>query len=103
LPHCWQNHRNDWLGSDENRCRASHCYSFQTRFLGEKFLENDACQNIRQLFDRAKGGLTILGPTQDKVAREMLKLKELAPFPRLLAFLQILHSLTMGGADVQAH
>ena len=31
----------------------------------------------------------------------MLKIKELAPFPRLLAFLQILQSLTMGGADVQ--
>jgi AraC-like DNA-binding protein len=103
LPHCWQNHRNDWLGSDEPSDAAQAIViHFKRDFLGDKFLENDACQNIRQLFDRAKGGLTILGPTQDKVAREMLKLKELAPFPRLLAFLQILHSLTMGGADVQA-
>ncbi len=102
LPHCWQNHRNDWLGSDETSDAAQAIViHFKRDFLGDKFLENDACQNIRQLFDRAKGGLTILGPTQDKVAREMLKLKELAPFPRLLAFLQILHSLTMGGADVQ--
>jgi AraC-like DNA-binding protein len=103
LPHCWQNHRKDWLTSDEEIDAAQAIVIHIKRdFLGEKFLENDACQNIRQLFDRAKGGLTILGPTQDKVAREMLKLKELAPFPRLLAFLQILHSLTMGGADVQA-
>jgi AraC-like DNA-binding protein len=103
LPHCWQNHRKDWLTSDEEIDAAQAIViHFKRDFLGEKFLENDACQNIRQLFDRAKGGLTILGPTQDKVAREMLKLKELAPFPRLLAFLQILHSLTMGGADVQA-
>ena len=69
LPHCWQNHRNDWLGSDETSDAAQAIViHFKRDFLGDKFLENDACQNIRQLFDRAKGGLTILGPTQDKVA-----------------------------------
>ncbi len=102
LPHCWQNHRKDWLSTDEDLDAAQAIViHFKRDFLGDKFLENDACQNIRQLLDRAKSGLSVLGPTQDRIAREMLKLKELAPFPRLLAFLQILHSLTMGGADVQ--
>ena len=102
LPHCWQNHRKDWLSTEEDLDAAQAIViHFKRDFLGDKFLENDACQSIRQLLDRAKSGLSILGPTQDRIAREMLKLKELAPFPRLLAFLQILHSLTMGGADVQ--
>lgn len=102
LPHCWQNHRKDWLTSDEDlEAAQAIVIHFKRDFLGEKFLENDACKNIRQLLDRAKSGLTILGPTQDRIAREILKLKELAPFPRLLAFLQILQSLTIGGADVQ--
>ena len=42
LPHCWQNHRNDWLGSDETSDAAQAIViHFKRDFLGDKFLEND--------------------------------------------------------------
>jgi transcriptional regulator GlxA family with amidase domain len=43
----------------------------------------------------------VQGPTQDRVARELMQLGDLAPFPRILAFLNILNQLSQGGSDVQ--
>ena len=38
LPHCWQNHRNDWLGSDETSDAAQAIViHFKRDFLGDKF------------------------------------------------------------------
>jgi hypothetical protein len=102
LPHCWQNHRSDWLGQEEDPLAAQALVlHFKRDLLGDGFLDTTSCQTVRHLLERAKGGLSIQGPTQDRVARDMLMLKELAPFPRLIAFLQILHSLTLAGSDVQ--
>ncbi len=102
LPHCWQNHRSDWLGQEEDPHAAQAVVlHFNRDLLGAGFLDSAACQTVRHLLERAKGGLSIQGPTQDRVARDMLMLKEVAPFPRLIAFLQILHSLTLAGSDVQ--
>jgi len=102
LPHCWQNHRTDWLGQEEDpKAAQALVLHFNRDLLGEGFLDSASCQTVRHLLEKAKGGLSIQGPTQDRVARDLLMLKELAPFPRLIAFLQILHSLTLAGSDVQ--
>jgi AraC-like DNA-binding protein len=103
LPHCWQNHRKDWLAEDADSAGAQALViHFRRDFLGEDFLSNEACAGLQSLFEKAKTGFSIVGPTQDKIARDMLALSEMAPFPRLLAFLQILHTIGISTADVQA-
>jgi AraC-like DNA-binding protein len=102
LPHCWQNHRSDWLMKEDNYLASQALViQFNSDFLGEVFMNQSECQGIKSLFERAKKGFTIQGPTQDKIAREMLQLVNLAPFPRLLSFLQIIHTLSLATADLQ--
>jgi AraC-like DNA-binding protein len=102
LPHCWQNHRSDWLTKEDNYLASQALViHFNPDFLGEVFMNQAECQGIKSLFERAKRGFTIQGPTQDKIAREMLHLVNLAPFPRLLSFLQIIHTLSLATADLQ--
>jgi len=103
LPHCWQNHQKDWLLEDPAPDGAQALViHFRKDFLGDEFLSNEACIGLKNLFEKAKTGFSIVGPTQDKIARDMLALSEMAPFPRLLAFLQILHTIGVSTADVQA-
>ena len=103
LPHCWQNYRKDWLTEEAEAQEAQALViHFRRDFLGADFLSNEACAGLKNLFEKAKNGYSIVGPTQDKIAREMLALLEMAPFPRLLAFLQILHTISVNTADVHA-
>lgn len=102
VPHCWQNHHKDWLAADDAPHAAQALVvHFKKDFLGSDFLGKPECMAIRQLFDKARGGLSIQGPTQDRVARELMQLGDLAPFPRMLAFLNILHQLSQAGSDAQ--
>lgn len=101
LPHCWQNHRKDWLSEDpEEDAAQALVIHFSSDFLGEAFMNKRESVTIKSLLDRAKLGFSIQGNTQDKIAREMLLLRGLAPFPRLLQFLQILHTLSIQTADL---
>jgi AraC-like DNA-binding protein len=101
LPHCWQNHRSDWLINEENFLASQALViHFNKNFLGDTFINQEECQSIKNLFERARKGFSIQGPTQDKIAREMLQLNNLAPFPRLLSFLQILYHLSIATADL---
>ncbi|MHA8065204.1 AraC family transcriptional regulator [Aquirufa sp. ROCK2-A2] len=102
LPHCWQNHRSDWLNNEENFLRSQALViHFDKNFLGETFMNQEECQSIKNLLERAKKGFNIQGPTQDKIARDMLQLNNLAPFPRLVSFLQMLYHLSIATADLQ--
>jgi AraC-like DNA-binding protein len=102
LPHCWQNHRSDWLTKEDHHLGSQALViHFNSDFLGDVFMSQPECQGIKSLFERAKRGFSIQGPTQDKIAREMLQLANLAPFPRLLSFLQIIHTLSLATADLQ--
>lgn len=101
LPHCWQNHRKDWLTEDlEEDAAQALVVHFSADFLGEAFMNKKESAAIKSLLDRAKLGFAIQGSTQDKIARELLLLKGLSPFPRLLHFLQILHTLSTQTADL---
>jgi len=103
LPHCWQNHRKDWLLEEvEVDGAQALVIHFRRDFLGEDFLSNEACLGLKNLLEKAKTGFSIVGPTQDRIAREMLALVDMPPFPQLISFLQILHTIGISTADVQA-
>ena len=102
VPHCWQNHRKDWLADDDSPDAAQALViHFRKDFLGGDFLGRPEITAIRQLLEKARGGLAIQGPTQDRVARELMQLGDLGPFPRMLAFLNMLHQLSLAGSDAQ--
>jgi AraC-like DNA-binding protein len=102
VPHCWQNHRKDWLADDDSPDAAQALViHFRKDFLGGDFLGRPEITAIRQLLEKARGGLAIQGPTQDRVAREFMQLGDLGPFPRMLAFLNMLHQLSLAGSDAQ--
>jgi AraC-like DNA-binding protein/mannose-6-phosphate isomerase-like protein (cupin superfamily) len=103
LPHCWQNHRQDWLTTEENTQKAQALViHFKPDFLGSDFFSKPECRSIKQLLEKARGGFSIQGPTQDRVIREMLALKDLNPFARLISLLNILHAISNSGTDTQA-
>ncbi len=102
LPHCWQNHRQDWLVESEDSQQAQALViHFTADFLGTDFFNKPECKAIKQLLDKSLGGFSIQGPTQDRVVREMLTLKELNPFARLMSLLNILQLIAHSGADSQ--
>lgn len=102
LPHCWQNHRQDWLvENDESPKAQALVIHFTEDFLGADFFKKPECKAIKQLLEKSKGGFSIQGPTQDRVVRDMLALKDLNPFSRLLSLLNILQMISSAGADVQ--
>ena len=102
LPHCWQNHRQDWLVESEDSQQAQALViHFTADFLGADFFNKPECKPIKQLLDKSRGGFSIQGPTQDRVVREMLALKELNPFARLMSLLNILQLIANSGADSQ--
>ncbi|MEK6548355.1 MAG: AraC family transcriptional regulator [Bacteroidota bacterium] len=103
LPHCWQNHRQDWLHSQEDGQQAQALViHFTADFLGADFFNKPECRSIKKLLDKARGGFSIQGPTQDRVVREMLALKDLNPFSRLLSLLNILQLISVAGVDAQS-
>lgn len=100
VPHCWQNNRENLLVEEDPNGSQALVIHFPKHFLGSDFLEKEEFQSIKRLMERAKTGFSIVGLTQDRIAREMLILKELDPFPRLLAFLNILHLLANATTDL---
>lgn len=100
VPHCWQNNRGDLLTEEDPKGSQALVIHFPKEFLGPAFLDKYEFQGVKKLLEKAKSGLSIVGLSQDRIAREMLVLKELAPFPRLLSFLNILHVLSNATADL---
>ncbi|MEY2792525.1 MAG: Xylan 1,4-beta-xylosidase, partial [Bacteroidota bacterium] len=100
VPHCWQNYRENLLIEEDPKGSQALVIQFHKDFLGSEYLEKQEFQFIKKLLEKAQSGLSIIGPTQDRIAREMLVLKELNPFPRLLSFLNILHILSISSADL---
>lgn len=102
LPHCWQNHRQDWLAHTEDTQQAQALViHFTEDFLGADFFKKPECRAIKQLLDKSRAGFAIQGPTRDRVVREMLALKDLNPFARLLSLLNILQLISLAGSDSQ--
>lgn len=62
-------------------------------FLGEDFMQKPELQHIRELFERAKQGLSFQGKTRKIVANKLQKMLTLSHFERLVELLNIFHTL----------
>lgn len=64
-------------------------------FLGEEFLQKPELQHIRELFERAKQGLSFQGKARKIVATKLQKMLTLSHFERLVELLNIFHTLAI--------
>jgi AraC-like DNA-binding protein/quercetin dioxygenase-like cupin family protein len=62
-------------------------------FLGEEFMQKPELQDIRELFERAKQGLSFQGKARKTVASKLQKMLSLSHFERLIELLNIFHTL----------
>ena len=59
-------------------------------FLGEDFFNIPEMERVKQLFERAKMGISFYGKSKKNIGLRMEKLEKLEGFERLMAFLTIL-------------
>lgn len=62
-------------------------------FLGPDFMDKPEIDNIRNLFDRCKGGIAFYGNTKERIGRKIEALESQNPFKKLLNILEILDDL----------
>ena len=62
-------------------------------FLGEEFMQKPELLHIRELFERAKQGLSFQGKARKIVSSKLQKMLSLSHFERLVELLNILHTL----------
>lgn len=62
-------------------------------FLGEDFMQKPELQHIRELFERAKQGLSFHGKVRKLVASKLQKMLTLSHFEKLIELLNIFHTL----------
>lgn len=62
-------------------------------FLGEDFMQKPELQHVRELFERAKQGLSFHGKVRKLVASKLQKMLILSHFERLIELLNIFHTL----------
>ncbi|EAR14151.1 activator protein MtlR [Robiginitalea biformata HTCC2501] len=65
----------------------------KTDFLGSDFFSIPEMRNIRQLFEKAKGGIAFTGSAKKKIGEKIEILEYKSDFQRLLAILNILNEL----------
>lgn len=64
-------------------------------FLGQSFLNAPELYLIKQLFERAKTGLSFGGATRHSIGRQLMNMLDMSPFERLMSLLDILHSMAL--------
>ncbi len=68
-------------------------------FLGDAFQQTPEFQGIRQLFERARFGLSYSGEIKQKVAGQLKAMQNMDSFDQLLCLLEVFHLLAQS-ADV---
>ncbi|GEP49417.1 AraC family transcriptional regulator [Flavobacterium noncentrifugens] len=90
------------IGSDLPHCGFTNEYTGNTNetviqmkadFLGETFFQMPETKNIRNLFERAQGGIAFSGRTKKEVGDKIQLMESLPKFERLLKMLEILNEL----------
>ena len=66
---------------------------FKEDFLGKDFFDTPEMSTIKQLFKRSKQGIVFHSETKKAVGIQMEQLLDLAPFDRIIHFLEILKKL----------
>lgn len=62
-------------------------------FLGHDFMDTPELANIKQLFERAKSGVTFYGHTKWVIGEMLTKMTQMDNFQRLVELLKVLHIL----------
>jgi AraC-like DNA-binding protein len=92
LPHYWSNPP-EWRGP-----AGSLVIQFPEELLGPDWLATPEFGAVRRLLRRAERGLRFAGRPARRAAEQMRALAGLAPLPRLLALLELLHELAAAPA-----
>lgn len=88
LPHYWENPP-EWQGS-----AGSIVVQFLEEMLGEHWLDTPELSGVKRLLARAQCGIRFTGTMAVSVAERLRRMVTLAPMPRMLLFLEILHDLS---------
>ena len=64
-------------------------------FLGAEFLMRPEMQDIKQLFERSRQGISFTGETKTDVGSRLRRMPKLPPFERLIVLLEILQRLAL--------
>lgn len=92
LPHCWRN-----MGAQSGPSAAIVVH-WNGDLLGRDWLSTKEFRRIEDLFRRSQLGLVFSGTDADVVRMKLLKLLELPPFERMIAFLDTLQNLALADA-----
>ena len=92
LPHLWRSDQEYFDGKSDLLARGIVIY-FHENFLGQSLLEKNELLEIRQLLNKSKRGMLILGKTARSVGKLMRKLLETNAFKSVLTLLEILDML----------
>lgn len=96
LPHYWRSEERYFAGQCDLWSVATVVH-FQENFWGERFLQLPENRPIRMLLDRARSGIRVTGPAQQRVQEIMTQLLT-APGPeRILLLLTILQTIALSG------
>ncbi len=97
LPHLWRSDKVYFESQSTLRTRGIVVY-FSENFLGDTFFHHQEMGLLRQLLQNARRGLEWVGDAQEQAIRSLRQiLKTPDGFGRVLAFLSLLHDLSLAG------
>ncbi len=99
LPHIWRSDE-AYFENPELLTRGIVVY-FSDKFMGNSFLQKEEMNKLKELLEKAKRGLQIVGHTRDFVASQMKKMIHQSGFDGVLSLLQILHKIAESSDDVK--
>lgn len=92
LPHYWRNEAAYYKGEVTTPAEAI-VVRFTDDFLGETFFTLSETRAIKQLFERASGGLHLLEPLHSRIANQLVQLPDKEGFAQLMALLTTLQDI----------
>ncbi len=75
--------------------RSETIVQMKPDFLGEHFLGLPEMQAVKQLFEKAKMGITFQGQRKEAIGKKLEELPWVDPYKRLLSLLEILYDLSI--------
>lgn len=93
VPHVWLS---DTLANDRIKREPSSILTYlNTDKFDTLFREINEFSAIRQLIDKSKRGIQIIGATRDAIAEKLMQLHSLQGFSKIEGLFQILHQLSL--------
>ncbi|MFK5974424.1 MAG: AraC family transcriptional regulator [Flavobacteriaceae bacterium] len=92
LPHLWRSD-NEGSSTDIHNSSEGIVVYFHESFIGQNLLEKEEGIKLRQLLKKSLSGVSIFGPTAEKVKKMLYHLLTLEGFDSVLELLKILNCL----------